>query len=282
MGSLSKVQAFFKGENPAGFVPKGEILIERNFYEQQGYGSLIDYLRFLKAEIACLKTNELALWQSFSSTDLFLFAFVPGPLGGFWAKAEEQDFCSTFMKNPGFARNFIEETLQESLIPVSHAMEKGCGGILFADDLAGQNGPLISPEFLRENYFPLVSRLIQAFRQDGFKGPVLFHSDGDIRVFLDDLYEAGFNGLQCLQPCCHMEPQLFNHPKYDDWYFWGNYQFETATQMKDLSGIKGEIPKLLEAWQGKKYIFGSSGGLYKGIPAENVKAAYSLVAQNDR
>jgi hypothetical protein len=50
-------------------------------------------------------------------------------------------------------------------------------------DIAGKNGLLISPAFLRESgWYDRVSELVDAYHQMGVR--IIFHSDGDIRQIL--------------------------------------------------------------------------------------------------
>jgi len=63
-----------------------------------------------------------------------------------------------------------------------------------------------------------------------------------------------------------------------DWVFWGNYEFEDTVGMKSFQQVKKEVNELLTGWSSYPgYIFGSSGGLYEGIPHEIVKTAYTAL-----
>lgn len=68
---------------------------------------------------------------------------------------------------------------------------------LIGTDICGGNGPLISPQFLREYYFPHVRSSIEPLREAGIK--TIWHSDGDIRPIVDDILATGVAGLQGFQ-----------------------------------------------------------------------------------
>jgi hypothetical protein len=68
---------------------------------------------------------------------------------------------------------------------------------LIGTDICGGGGPVISPAFLRELYFPHVRRSIEPLREAGIR--TVWHSDGDIRPIVDIILSAGVSGLQGFQ-----------------------------------------------------------------------------------
>jgi len=76
-------------------------------------------------------------------------------------------------------------------------------GILFGEDLCGRNGPMISPEFLRREYYPLLEYAMEPLRSSGAR--LVWHCDGDVRPILDDLLACGISGLQGFQRECGMD-----------------------------------------------------------------------------
>ena len=71
------------------------------------------------------------------------------------------------------------------------------GLTLIGTDICGGGGPVISPRFLREFYFPHVRRSIEPLREAGIR--TVWHSDGDIRPIVDDLLASGVSGFQGFQ-----------------------------------------------------------------------------------
>src|SRR3990172_4622366 len=58
-------------------------------------------------------------------------------------------------------------------------------GVFYGVDLAFNSGPLFSPAFLRRVLFPRMEIVIDAYHQKGL--PVLYHSDGNLWLIMDDL-----------------------------------------------------------------------------------------------
>jgi hypothetical protein len=69
----------------------------------------------------------------------------------------------------------------------------GAAGVVVAEDLAGAQGPLVAPDFANEELLPrAASIVVEASR---VQLPSIFHSDGDIRVFLPGIARAGFSAV---------------------------------------------------------------------------------------
>jgi uroporphyrinogen decarboxylase len=68
---------------------------------------------------------------------------------------------------------------------------------LIGTDLCGRDGPLISPEFLREFYFPHVRHSLEPFREAGIR--TVWHSDACIEPVVTDVLSCGVSGFQGFQ-----------------------------------------------------------------------------------
>lgn len=77
-------------------------------------------------------------------------------------------------------------------------------GIWICDDIAYNRGPLISPKSFEQVFLPAYRRMIYAFKQAGARY-VFFHSDGDIRLLLDMLIDAGIDGINPVEPRANMK-----------------------------------------------------------------------------
>ena len=78
-------------------------------------------------------------------------------------------------------------------LPAGHGVE----AVFLPDDIAFKTGPLMSPAWLGEHYFPRLARVIAAWHAQGAK--VLFHSDGCLMGVLDPLVACGIDGLNPIE-----------------------------------------------------------------------------------
>lgn len=61
-------------------------------------------------------------------------------------------------------------------------------------DICGANGPLMSPNMLREIYFPELKWCLEPLVENNVH--IIWHCDGNIMPILDDLMDLGVSGLQ--------------------------------------------------------------------------------------
>ncbi len=84
------------------------------------------------------------------------------------------------------------EALAEADVPV----------VMMHDDIVWSSGPFIRPEWYREHVFPAYKRLLRPLLDSGKK--VLFTSDGDYTMFVDDIAAVGVHGF-VLEPLTDLE-----------------------------------------------------------------------------
>ncbi|MHB9023003.1 MAG: uroporphyrinogen decarboxylase family protein [Armatimonadota bacterium] len=88
--------------------------------------------------------------------------------------------------------------------------------VLTYGDIACKGRLLHSPEFLRREFFPRIKRLNDAWHEHGFK--CLFHSDGYLMDVMDDLIDAGIDGLNPIETVAGMNLREVKE-KYGDKIF---------------------------------------------------------------
>lgn len=84
------------------------------------------------------------------------------------------------------------EALAEADVPV----------VMVHDDIVWSSGPFIRPEWYREFVFPAHARLVRPLLDSGKK--VLFTSDGDYTMFVEDIAAVGVHGF-VLEPLTDMK-----------------------------------------------------------------------------
>lgn len=69
----------------------------------------------------------------------------------------------------------------------------GLEGFIMHDDLTMTQGPLFAPSWYREHIFCHYPAIFEPLNKAGI--PLIFTSDGDCTVFVDDIFNAGADGL---------------------------------------------------------------------------------------
>ena len=87
----------------------------------------------------------------------------------------------------------IDERLGTVLEQIRLGIGLGARAVVIAEDLAGNQGPLVAPDFAIEIVLPRLARLVDTVRDAGAE--CILHSDGDIRLLLPAISRAGFGGI---------------------------------------------------------------------------------------
>jgi uroporphyrinogen decarboxylase len=115
---------------------------------------------------------------------------VPGVL---WPALEAMG-VATGLREAAHGTGSLAEPMDAALTCAVRAVDvglrAGATALVVADDLAGSEGPLLDPVFLRAAVFPRLADLAALARDAGV--PAILHSDGDIRALMPAIAMAGF------------------------------------------------------------------------------------------
>ena len=151
--------------------------------------------------------------------------------------------------------------------------------VFTADDLAGQQGPLMSRRTWETFIKPYHTRLNEAIHQ--FKGvKVIYHSDGAVTSFVDGLIDMGIDVLQALQFSAKgMDPAHLKSSFGDRLCFEGGVSVQTTLPFGSVSDVQDEVRRLISVLgQGGGYILGPSHAIQAGTPPENIIAMFDTAA----
>ena len=96
----------------------------------------------------------------------------------------------------------IESIFQQSLHHYKAWAQTSCEVFMCHDDMVWSQGPFMHPDFYRAEVFPRYKALWSIVKDAGKK--VVFTSDGDWGMFVDDVVEAGADAL-CFEPMMALE-----------------------------------------------------------------------------
>jgi uroporphyrinogen decarboxylase len=200
--------------------------------------------------------------------DVFLFPGIPaGPsLMGLYGEAGLEDFSYFLADCPDVIVELMEmnTVLAEnwySHLPEGHGIEAGFLG----DDIAYKSGPLLSPAWMREHYFPRLARTIAAAHARGIR--VLFHSDGNLNPILDDLVAAGIDGLNPIEILAGMDVGDI-HKRYPHIFMAGGIDVSQLLPFGTPGQVRDAVRKAIDDAEGRIMI-GSSTELNEDVPLNN-------------
>ncbi len=256
----------------------GEILVAPELAAKFQCAGLECVLARLGADLAVLHIEEcssiMPRARSLIDAGYFVFGLCPGP---FTILLRELGWTGTsrlLIKDPLNVRQMMQTAAKVTGRSIALAQQGEFDGVIIADDLAGSRGLFVSPASLKEFYFPVLAGLLEKKGAD--RMPFIFHSDGNIVQLIAPLMEAGFQGIQGLQPSAKIAPEILTGEEWRNWVFWGNFEYEGKERLKSKEEVQAEIKGLLKRWTDfPGYIFGSSGGLYGSLCPETIQAAYA-------
>ncbi len=151
--------------------------------------------------------------------------------------------------------------------------------ILTGEDICSQRGPLVSPEFLRREYFPLLRYTLEPLLEAGAR--VVWHCDGDWRPLLDDVLACGVGGLQGFQRECGMELEWIVQRRTrdgDPLLIFGPLEVTTTLPFGTPDDVRAEVRRAVDICRGQAtLVFFTSNTITPDVPLANIRAYWEAV-----
>lgn len=187
-------------------------------------------------------------------------------------------YCYLEYDDPGLISEYLEASTERNLA-ICHAIADPAlsPAVLTYGDIACKERLLHSPAFLRREFFPRLKRLNDAWHEYGIK--CLFHSDGYLMEIMDDLIDAGIDGLNPIETVAGMNLREVKE-KYGDRIF-----IAGGIDMSQLlsNGSPDEVRHVCEqavrdARPG--FFMGSTTELDNSVRLENVLVMYEVAMES--
>ena len=286
MTRIERVQAAIRHQPGAG-IPTGELTMDRSFMEALLTGSgqgglpkpssgtqiLIDCCRLLDQDLVCLQSHfvgsdgrdpslPLRRIARLVDADLFVFWIVDGAFQRTMSRHDFMTFMQAIAASPDAVAGEMENASGQVVACMEQGVIHGAHGVIIADDIAYQAGPYMSPEFGRRYLLPIWQRQTMVARV--LNVPVFFHSDGNINRFVPLVVEAGFDGLQCIEPAAGMDIFSIGRTYGSRLCLMGNIDPSLLCGPDHKEPCDGDCRRLDRAVADLITGFGDSGGLILG------------------
>jgi hypothetical protein len=166
----------------------------------------------------------------------------------------------------------------------ARAMREGLApiGVLTGEDLCSSQGPMVSPEFLRREYFPLVEYAIEPLLEAG--GKLVWHCDGNYQALVDDVLACGMAGLQGFQKECGMDLEWIVDRRTvagDPLLIFGPVSVTRTLPFGTPEDVEAEVRWAMETCRGRaSLVFLASNTITPDIPIENIRAFWDAVLRS--
>jgi len=183
------------------------------------------------------------------------------------------------VENPEFCEALLSRTLSYWKAYYTHFMRE-VGDIvdivMIGDDLAGQSGPLFSPEFYRRVVKPRQKELVQHIKLLT-PAKIWYHTCGSCVDYIDDLLDNGIDILNPVQTGArNMDPKGLKEKYGGRLVFWGGgCDSQHVLPFATPDEVARDVRRNLEAFKpGGGYIFNNIHNIQAGVPPENVVAMF--------
>ncbi len=149
----------------------------------------------------------------------------------------------------------------------------------FGDDIAYKGATIFSPKILRELFIPCMEASIRPCKEVGMK--VIYHSDGYVMEILDDMIEAGIDGLNPIEPLAGMDIGYLKRKYGDHLVLVGNLDCSQLLPLGTPEEVREATRELIRiASPGGGHFIGSSSEITPATPVENVIAFCETVHEH--
>ncbi|NIA21226.1 MAG: hypothetical protein GWP05_04485 [Anaerolineaceae bacterium] len=145
--------------------------------------------------------------------------------------------------------------------------------VYLGEDICFNDGPLCSPETLREMYWPAAKYALEPLHEAGIK--VLWHCDGNINPILEDLVDIGVAGLQGFEEETGVDMEKLSEVRTRDgdrMVLFGSVSVTTLLPNGTVAEVEKRIERIVELSRnrGGGIVLSSSSSILPGTPNENI------------
>ena len=154
--------------------------------------------------------------------------------------------------------------------------------IMIGDDLAGQNGPLFSPDVYRRIVKPRHRRLVQYIRSRT-KAKIWYHTCGACTDLIPEIIDNGADILNPVQVSAkNMDPSALKQRFGENLVFWGGgVNAQQVLPRGTPQEVAENVRQNLKAFMpGGGYVFNNVHNIQGEVPAENILALYDTAYEN--
>lgn len=184
--------------------------------------------------------------------------------------------------DPRTACYLLDQLVEHWLERVRHlvaAVGENIDVIMYGDDIAHNRGPMVSPAMYRRLLKPYQMRICRTLH-DRSSAKVLYHSDGDVSMLMDDFIEVGVDALNPIQVTAGgMADTAGLKARYGDRIaFWGGVDTQQVLPFWKPEEVKAEVRRLVtDLGPGGGYIVAAANDIIADVPPQNICAMWEAL-----
>jgi uroporphyrinogen decarboxylase len=186
-----------------------------------------------------------------------------------------ETFAGAVIEKPGLLCDIMAAMVKQFCDAYDRATALGMDpdGVMIYGDLCYRNGPFLSPRHYRELVLPY-----QRAIGDYTRKPIIWHCDGDVRLLLPFVADAGITCMQPLEARAGNDVRLLKKQYGERLAFMGNISVEALSAGGHV--LEEEVrSKVTAAKQGGGYIYHSDHSIPPSVSLENYTRALELARE---
>jgi uroporphyrinogen decarboxylase len=191
-----------------------------------------------------------------------------------------ENFMLKMYDDPGIIEILFDKFMDYSVQITRAAVEREVDFLILDDDLCDNNGFLVAPGFIHEQWRWRTRLIIQPFLSKGL--PVVYHCCGNLRSVIPLAIELGISAVHPIQPTCN---NIYDYKKQygRDMSFMGNIDLAGVLTRGTPGQVREDTREHIAALStGGGYVVASSHSITDDVPPENYKAMIETAWQNGR
>jgi len=185
-----------------------------------------------------------------------------------------EDLMMDLLAAPEVAHHLFERASGFQKFAAEQFARAGVDIIITGDDVAGQNGLLMSLETWREFLKPRLAATVRAVKEANPRAFVFYHSDGNVERIIPDLIEIGVDILNSVQPEC-MDPAAIKRQYGGRLSFWGTVSVQRTMPFGTPEDVRREVrSRIRDVARGGGLILAPAHVLNPEVPWENIVAFF--------
>lgn len=209
------------------------------------------------------------------NTDLFVMGQVGGPVSMLDEMFPMEDYLVYCLTNTKEIKIIGEMVMEYEIAKAKLFIDSGADAIFFADDIAFNSGTFLPPHIMDEivfSFYPYFVKEIKKYKNV----PIIFHSDGDLRKVMGKIVDAGFDGIQSLQPSANMDIAEIKKEYGNTLCLMGNIDLDYIMTFATPKEVEDIVKKTIDiAAPGGGFILSTCNTFIDAIPVENALAMYN-------
>ena len=172
-------------------------------------------------------------------------------------------------------KRYIELRVKKALKAAKMLAETDFEIFFLCDDTALKNTTMINPQYHRELIIPAYKQILKNIRKAGKY--IIFHSDGFTEPYFDGLIEAGFHGIESLEPMAGMNLEHLKEKYGDKLCLIGNIDVSQLLPYGNKDEVVNAVKKCIrDAGAGGGYILSPCTDITNACKLENVLTMISV------